>query len=165
MTRLSEWDKRFLKLAQHIAGWSKDPSTKVGAVIADINNRIVSTGYNGFPVSVPDRLEWLNDRERKYELIVHGDLNAILFAQRPLYGCTIYTWPFPPCSRCASVIVQVGIKRVVAAGNTPDHWKNSIDLTRLIFNHASVVLAIEGPDNEFSTNGTAEENSPRYWPT
>ena len=41
-------------LAKHIGSWSKDPSTKVGAVIVDDKNRIVSVGYNGFPRGVED---------------------------------------------------------------------------------------------------------------
>tara|TARA_R110000787_G_scaffold186397_1_gene297914 strand:- start:2897 stop:3064 length:168 start_codon:yes stop_codon:yes gene_type:complete len=44
----AKWDQRFMELAAFIAQWSKDPSTKVGAVIVDPRNkRIVSTGFNG----------------------------------------------------------------------------------------------------------------------
>jgi len=77
---ISKWDDRFLSLTQFIASWSKDPSTKVGAVIADQNNRIVSMGYNGLPVGVKDHTERYSDRERKLAMIVHGEMNAILFA-------------------------------------------------------------------------------------
>ena len=49
-----KWDKRFLELAKLVGSWSKDPSTKVGAVIVDCNNRIISVGYNGFPKGVKD---------------------------------------------------------------------------------------------------------------
>jgi dCMP deaminase len=66
-----KWDCRFLEMAELVGSWSKDPSTKVGAVIVDKDRRIVSTGYNGFPQGIADRSELLNDREKKYKLIVH----------------------------------------------------------------------------------------------
>lgn len=110
---LSPWDQRFLGLASHIALWSKDPSTQVGAVLADRNNRVISLGFNGFPRGVADD-DRLHNREQKYEMVVHAEINAILFAQGSLEDATLYVSPMPPCSRCASVIIQTGIKRVVA---------------------------------------------------
>ena len=141
MTTLDKWDFRFLRLAEHVSEWSKDPSTKVGAVIADPNNRIVSVGFNGFPVRVHDKPARLEDRDQKLAMTIHGDLNAILFARQPLVGCTMYTWPFAPCSNCASVIVQVGIRRVVAPKLPSNHrWTASIELARSLFNEAGVQL-------------------------
>lgn len=115
----TNWDGRLLALAEHIAHWSKDPSTQVGAVITDPNRRIVSVGYNGFPAGVIDKTEWLNDRETKYALTIHAETNAILFAQRDLLGCTLYTWPFMPCRRCAVLLIQLNFHRVVAP-ETPE---------------------------------------------
>ena len=51
---LTKWDNRFLELAKLIGSWSKDPSTQVGAVIVDNNNRILSIGFKGFPKGVED---------------------------------------------------------------------------------------------------------------
>ncbi len=141
MNTLDKWDFRFLRLAEHIAEWSKDPSTKVGAVIVDVNNRIVSVGFNGFPTRVHDNPDRLKDREQKLAMTIHGDLNAILFARQSLVSCTMYTWPFAPCSNCASVIVQVGIRRVVAPRVPDNHrWATSINLAKLLFNEAGVQL-------------------------
>jgi|SRR6185437_1568547 len=109
---MSDWDSRFLGLAQHVAGWSKDPSTKCGAVIADNRNVIASLGFNGFPRGVPDRPQHLNDRDEKYLRVIHAEENAILFSRQITLGCTIYTWPVSPCNRCASLIIQSGIGRV-----------------------------------------------------
>jgi dCMP deaminase len=109
---LSSWDKRFLELAELVSSWSKDPSTKVGAVIVDNQNIIVSVGFNGFPKGIKDN-DRLNHRDSKYQIIVHAENNALMFAKRPLDGCTIYTYPFMPCPRCAGMIIQSGIKRVV----------------------------------------------------
>ena len=142
---LPKWDKRFLKLAEHIAGWSKDPSTRVGAVIATINHRIVSIGFNGFPQHVDDADERYADRDLKYKLIVHAEANALLFANRAPGGCDLFTWPFPPCSRCAGLIIQAGIARVVApvlTGERRERWAADCELARQMFAEAGVVVTI-----------------------
>lgn len=137
---MEKWDKRFIDLAQHVSAWSKDPSTKVGAVIVDDNRRIVSVGYNGFPAGVNDEPERYENREIKYEMIIHGEINAILFANRDLHNCTLYTWPFMPCSRCASIVTQKGINRVVAPVNKDPRWEKSFALSKNIFSEAQVKL-------------------------
>lgn len=141
---LVKWDKRFVELAEFIAQWSKD-TTKVGAVITDSMNRIVSIGFNGLPRNVEDLPERIFEPDKKMSMIVHAEMNAILFAQRSLWGLTLYTWPFAPCSRCASMVVQAGIYRVVAPPclKPADHWMHpSIELTRAVFIEAGVELTI-----------------------
>lgn len=90
-----KWDLRFLRLSQCISTFSKDPSTKVGAVIVRPDKTIASMGFNGFPKKLKDDARY-NDREVKYSLIVHGEINAILFAKESLTGYTLYTYPFMP---------------------------------------------------------------------
>ena len=140
---MTDWNRRFLVLAEHIATWSKDPSTKVGAVIVDADRRIISTGYNGFPRDVEDLDQRLNNRDVKYEMIVHGEINAIVFANQSLQGTTLYTWPFMPCSRCAGIVIQSGIRTVVAPYNDNPRWKLSFELTEQMFREAGVRLIIE----------------------
>lgn len=134
---MSKWDYRFLDLAKFISGWSKDPSTKVGAVIVDKNNRIVSIGYNGFPKNIEDN-DRLIDRNTKYNIIVHGEINAILFANKSVEGCTLYTYPFMPCPRCAGLIIQSGIKRVVSLVNEIDRWEKDFELSRKLFFESNI---------------------------
>ncbi|NDG28619.1 CMP deaminase [bacterium] len=136
---LQKWDVRFLELARFVSNWSLDPSTKVGAVISDKHNRVVSIGYNGFPKGIKDD-ERLNDRETKYKIIVHGEINAITFANRNLEDCTLYTYPFEPCPRCAGIIIQSGIKRIVAPINKIDRWENDFKLSRQLFNEANIEI-------------------------
>jgi dCMP deaminase len=114
MVPLSKWDLRFLKLADHVAQWSKDPSTKVGAVVVDSLRTVLGVGYNGFPRGVPDHREWYDDRSTKYDLIVHAEVNAILSASRGVRGGTLYTTPLFSCVRCAGLVIQSGITRVVS---------------------------------------------------
>lgn len=137
------WHERFLRDAEEKASWSKDPSTRCGAVILDAKRRKVSEGYNGFARGVKDTYERLNNRELKYPLTIHAELNAILFAKQDLDGCTIYVTPLPPCAGCASIIIQSGIRRVVARAMTPEieeRWGESVALSRVIFKEAGVEL-------------------------
>ena len=139
-----KWDVRFLHLAEHIAAWSKDPSTKVGAVITDPNRRVVSLGYNGLPQGILDIPERMANRDLKYQLTVHAERNAILFAQRPLFGCTLYTWPFMSCSVCAAMVIQCGIVRHVAPDVDYPGWEDSIKLARGLFAEAKIDLTLIG---------------------
>lgn len=136
-----KWDRRFIALAEQIAGWSKDPSTAVGCVIADPRHRIISTGYNGFPHGCDDSADALADRERRLSRTIHAEVNAILHAQRELHGGTLYVWPMPPCVRCATLIAQAGIKRVVSPPADPvllGRWGESIAEARRIFAECGV---------------------------
>lgn len=137
-----EWDLRYLGLAEHVASWSKDPSTKVGAVIFDQDGRMISIGYNGLPQGIKDSGERLNNRELKYKIIVHAEMNAIFFADHKLEGCSIATWPFMPCSNCASAIIQNKIKRVIAPFNDNPRWKDSFALSQELFEETGIELIL-----------------------
>ena len=134
-----KWDQRFLELAQLVSTWSKDPSTKVGAVIAD-DRKIISVGYNGFPEGVLDTAERYYDRETKYKYMVHAERNALIFANNSVKGMTLYTYPFMPCSECAGMVIQAGIKRVVTLINENERWKKSFKITQRMFGEAGVRL-------------------------
>lgn len=143
MTEISsedKWDIRFLRLAEHISLWSKDPSTKVGVVIVDPDKRIVSIGYNGFPKGVEDTDERLNNRDLKYKIVVHGERNALLFATQSVKGCTIYFWPFLSCAPCTSMVIQSGITRAVTLVNENPRWVDDFKLSRQLYLEAGVEL-------------------------
>ena len=112
MIDTAKWDLRFFQLAEHVAEWSKDPSTKVGAVLVGTTKNKVAFGYNGFPPGIADD-ERLEDRPTKYKLIVHAERNAIYNADFDPRGGTLYV-TYPPCTECAKTIISVGIKRVVS---------------------------------------------------
>ncbi len=133
------WDTKFLNLAKNISSWSKDPSTKVGAVVVDAKNRVVSVGYNGFPIGIKDD-DRLFNREEKYKMVVHAEMNAILFAQRSLLDHKLYTYPFQPCARCAGVIIQSGIKKVITISSNTERWKEEFITAQHMFYEAGVQL-------------------------
>jgi len=94
-----KWDLRFIELAQHISMWSKDPSTKLGAVITN-GKKVVSIGFNGFPQGMSDAPELYKNRDEKYSRVVHGEINALIFAEKSVAHHTLYTFPLAPCDRC-----------------------------------------------------------------
>lgn len=136
--RQEKWDQRYLELAELVSTWSKDPSTKTGAVIVSPENFVVSLGYNGFPRGVEDSLERLDNRELKYKMIVHCERNAIIAAKRDLKGCTLYTYPFMSCAPCAGMVIQSGISRCVAPYNDNPRWQEDFKLTQQMFREANV---------------------------
>jgi dCMP deaminase len=140
--RQHKWDIRYLDLAKFISKWSKDPSTKTGAVVVSSMGSVVSVGYNGFARKVSDSSERLNNREEKYKMIVHCERNAIIFAQRDLSNCTLYTWPFMSCGPCAGMVIQSGIKRCVAPVNDNPRWISDFELTKTMFEEAEVELVL-----------------------
>ena len=127
-----KWDLRLLDAAKLFSTWSKDPSTQAGAVIAS-GKRLISTGFNGFPVGMEDKDENYTNREEKYSRIVHCEMNALLFAKESVQGATLYTYPFISCDRCFVHMIQAGITRFVAPTPTPNQlvrWGASFDKVR-----------------------------------
>jgi dCMP deaminase len=114
ITSPAKWDRRFLDMAQLVSTWSKDPSTKVGAVLVRDDRTVISIGYNGFPRHMPDDESQYADRETKYSRILHAEVNAMINAREPIHGSTLYIWPFLPCDRCFVQLAQAGIWTVIA---------------------------------------------------
>ncbi len=111
------WDEYFMGIAMLSSYRSKDPNTQVGACIVNSKNRIMSVGYNGFPMGCSDdEFPWErqgNAYDTKYFYVCHAELNAILNSRDSnLDGCKIYVALFP-CNECAKAIIQSGISEVV----------------------------------------------------
>lgn len=139
---MSDWDKRYLGLAKEVSTWSKDPSSKIGAVAIGSKGQVLAQGYNGFPRGIYDGDIRYNNREIKYQYIVHAEQNVIYNATYngvSLDGATLYVWGLPVCSECAKGVVQVGIKRVIMpVGNYPNKWIDSFDKTSDMFGEAGI---------------------------
>lgn len=136
----TKWVSRFLGMAEHVSSWSKDPSTKVGAVIAK-DKRIVSLGFNGFPENTNDSMDIYEDRERKYLRVLHAEANAILFSKADLRDCQLYATHFP-CCQCAALIIQSGISEVYAPFQSKefmDRWYEQIKESLAMFTEANVL--------------------------
>jgi len=139
-----KWQNRFLAVAENVALWSKDISTKVGCVIVK-DKRIISTGYNGIPRGVKEDIE-RQDRPVKYFYFEHAERNAIYNCAREgisTEGSSLFIVPFSPCSDCARAVIQAGIKEVYVKNSKVEgieHWNESIEIAGLMFKESGVQL-------------------------
>lgn len=121
-----DWDDYFLLIAAAVSKRADCSRRKVGAVVVDVEKRIASTGYNGAYPGGPSCLA--GECPRAFSSVVpgssydtgpgachavHGEMNAILFADRErLRGATLYITD-KPCDGCAKHIRSTPIARVV----------------------------------------------------
>lgn len=135
------WDEYFMGVAMLSAQRSKDPNTQVGACIVSQDHKILSMGYNGFPIGCSDdEFPWAREGEpydNKYFYTTHSELNAILnYRGGSLEGSRLYVTLFP-CNECAKAIIQVGIRTVIYAENKYDGTP-SIRASKRMFDAAGV---------------------------
>lgn len=139
------WDDYFMSLAHLSAKRSKDPNTKVGAVIVNNKQRVVGIGYNGFPRTLHSQNDedypWEKQGttlDTKYAYVVHAELNAILNANQAVDGCKIYVSLFP-CNECAKAIIQAGIVEIVYEDDKY-FMEDSVKASKLMLKNAGVTL-------------------------
>jgi dCMP deaminase len=141
------WHNRFLNLAETISHWSKDPSTKCGAIIVDDYGTVISQGYNGFPRGMDDTDEKYNDREYKYDHVIHAEMNAVINARQAIDDHIVYVWPMLPCIRCTVVLAQSHIKCIVSQKlpkNLEERWGESVRKSKAVFEEVGIeVIEIE----------------------
>ena len=149
MSNQDKWDRFYLDLARFTAErLSKDPSTKVGAVVVNYELNREFIGYNGFPRKIIDSEDRYLDRDFKLLTVVHAEVNAILKAGDYSRGATLYVWPsfsLPPiCQDCVKLAIQQGIKEIV--GYLPDpnnervkRWQKSMDHSKLMCEEAGII--------------------------
>lgn len=141
----TDWDARWLALAEVIGAWSKDRSTKVGCVIVGSARQVLATGYNGFPRGVNDDPDERHERPLKYKWTEHAERNAIYNAARhgvALDGAVVYV-PWHPCSDCARAIIQAGLAVVVtvelpAGDPLRQRWGDDIGIARVMLAEAGI---------------------------
>jgi dCMP deaminase len=140
------WDEYFMAMAQLTGMRSKDPSSQVGACIVSADHKILSMGYNGFPLGCSDDdFPWEREADdpldTKYPFVTHSELNAILnFRGGSLDGSTLYVTLFP-CNECAKAIIQAGIKEVIYYSDKYQDTMQTIASKRL-FDAAGVVYKL-----------------------
>lgn len=143
-----KWDFRFLAMCKLVATFSKDPSTKCGAVLVNPNRSIVSIGFNGLPSTIPAANEekYLLDRELKLATILHAEENSIAYATQSLENCCVYTYPIMTCAKCASQLLQRGVRRFVApklseSDSRYERWEPSFKISRELIksSHAELI--------------------------
>jgi dCMP deaminase len=132
MPSKNTWDKHWLEVAKTFSKLSKDPSTKVGAVLVTPDNRQCSGGYNGFACGMNDSDYTLWERPIKYQRSIHAEMNAIMNCPFDTKGCSIYI-TISPCHICLQHLVNAGINKVVysemyANAQYPEIWNEAASL-------------------------------------
>lgn len=132
---MDKWDKRFMEMTELVATWSSCFKTErqVGAIITK-DKRILTTGYNGAGSGIKsckEKGECLRQKlgiasGTRHEICyaVHAEQNAIIQAAKlgiSVDGATLYC-THQPCSICAKMIINSGIKRVVFRDGYPDEF-------------------------------------------
>ena len=121
-----KWQKRFMQMATMCAGWSKDPSTQVGAVISRGNN-FISMGFNGYAKGVEDKID---TRDVKYMKVIHAEENAILQSNQSIAGASIFATHFP-CPNCCAKIIQKDITEIYVPVQSEDYLSRWGDKTKI----------------------------------
>lgn len=133
-----KWQERFLDMARLVAGWSKD-STQVGAVAVSEAKAVLETGYNGIARGVRDLPERMQ-RPAKYLWTSHAEENLVAHAARErLEGATVFVTHLC-CSRCARMLINAGVKRVVCGDGTTSMPEEEFEVAVSQFREAGVEL-------------------------
>lgn len=154
-----KWMDYFFDVVERTSQQSKDPSTKVGAILVK-DKRIMATGYNGFAYGVADEATRYADRQTKLALVVHSEANCILQCARygvSTEGLTLFV-SLTPCIECAKMIIQAGIKNVIFKHQdlsvlrvaTENEWRDKIAMSIDMLHEAGVSV--------FEYNGTTITN-------
>jgi dCMP deaminase len=147
-----------------VASKSKDPSTKIGAVLVN-DNVLVSEGYNGFCRKVNDNVADRWQRPVKYSWIEHGERNAIFNAARngiKTANSIMYTQGIP-CVDCARAVIQAGVTKIVCHKQWEDAFKEltadgrtwTQDISAEMFAEAGVT--VERIDKHFNVQSLISE--------
>lgn len=144
MINSDAWDIRFMEMAKLVSSFSKDPSSKIGAIAVNDKRVVLSTGWNGFPRGIADTCERLNDRTTKYKFVVHAEMNMVYNATYngiSLDKSTVYIYGLPCCSECAKGLIQVGVKEIVIVknDNCDDRWKLSWENTKDMLDEVGIL--------------------------
>jgi dCMP deaminase len=132
-----------MALADHVAQWSKDPSSKVGCVLVNDLRQVIGMGYNGFPRGVADTADRYEDRSLKYPMVVHAEANALLNATTETRGARAYV-THHPCADCTGLLIQAGISSIIT--NRPEdgfaeRFCDHIRVSQIMLKEAGVSIA------------------------
>jgi dCMP deaminase len=174
-------NKYFMNIAMAVRLRANCRGNRVGAIIV-LNNRIVSTGYNGTPEKMPNCLDGgclrCANRDKTYKsgeaydlcICVHAEQNAILAAARfgiSVAGSTVYT-TMRPCFGCAKEMLQAQVQAVYYLHEWNPHVKEDAlktkeqqaEYDRLLVRFPGGVhrLDIPDPDAEWAVSKKAPAN-------
>ncbi len=143
----AKWDQRGLEMARMVSAWSKDPSTKVGSALFNVNNTVAGVGYNGLPRGVEDTDERLTNRDLKYPMTIHAEENVMYNSTKSPIGFMRLYVTMHPCAPCAGKIIQWGaITEIICPTFIPDDkpadWVSSCALAGEMFREVGIEVRL-----------------------
>lgn len=136
--------EKFLPIAKAVAGLSKDPSTKVGAIALNDDGIVLAVGYNGFPRGTNDDRTLYDNRPAKLARVAHAEQNVVAqaaYAGHALKGSTLVLSGLYPCSSCAKSLIQAGVRRIITPPSLPSSsWYADAEVSKQLFAEAQVEI-------------------------
>lgn len=161
---MNSLDIEFLREAKKLSKESKDPSTKVGCIITS-GKYVVTQGFNKIPEAIATN-EMYEDRSLKNQVIIHAEVSAILDCDNRLSEYiregTAYIYPLLSCAHCTSVLIEAGIKRVVSLESDNPRWKESLELSKILFQKADIVVDLYKESDSDVHEGSLHEQDSVY---
>ena len=132
---MDKWDHRFMEMTRLVASWSScvRPGRAVGAVVVK-DKRVMTTGYNGAAAGTKtcrekgfclrEKLNIPSGTHAEICYAIHAEQNAVVQAAKlgiSIDGATLYC-THQPCSICAKILVNAGIRRIVYQDGYPDSF-------------------------------------------
>lgn len=108
---IPSWDEYFINLCEVIKLRSKDTKKQVGACLVSIDNKIISTGYNGLKAGCDDNIDWTN-RELVHSLVLHAEMNCLLYATSKFNNARLFC-SLSPCKECVKLIASSGVTKII----------------------------------------------------
>jgi len=151
MIKRPTWREYFMALAWIIKDRSHDAETKHGAIAVDQDNKIIGTGYNGFP-RYHDDDSLPNARPEKYLWMIHAEANLIynmVGREASLKGSTIYVTGYP-CLECVKAMIQCGVKQIFCMNRISKCLpKDYFDKLHLLTNNMIDIIPVEFNFDEY----------------
>jgi dCMP deaminase len=144
---VDKWDHRFMEMAHLVSNWTSciNEGRSIGAVIVK-DKRVMTTGYNGAAAGTMTCKERGFCLRRKLNIpsgtraevcyAIHAEQNAVIQAAKlglAIDSASLYC-THQPCSVCAKILVNAGIRRIVYKHGYPD------DFALEVLNEAGVIL-------------------------
>lgn len=130
----------FLEIAKIISKRSHDSQTQCGCVLVK-DDRVISMGFNGFPLGFPDNI-LPNTRPEKYKFILHSEANCIINAAKMGISTdnSVAYVTGQCCPECLKILIQAGVRKIYIGRNTHSSAKSEKEFHNLLIKMANIEL-------------------------
>jgi len=139
MDKPIDFDTMFIKMLDIIKMRTRDPRTKVAAILVSEDKRKIHIGWNCMPSKLPETAERWDNRREKHLRVIHAEESAILNAKEDLHGWSCYL-SMPPCPSCSRLLIHAGIAHIIYLEEHENNTEFNYDLSREMLAEAGVII-------------------------